>query len=365
MNLDFNARRWEKIRRDSSSWWAGELDRPLLHLTMSGRDPCRPEPALPPLGFTSHYNPAIPSEEIADRWLYDLESRHFLGDSFPSVWPNFGPGAVAAFMGLELRNGENTVWFHQPEDLELAGIELKFLPDNIWFQRVRDLYRAGAAKFGGLVHMGMTDLGGNLDIAASFRGSQNLLVDLFDEPGEVEKIAWRTHELWWRYFEEFDRLIQPINRGYTAWTPVYSEAPSYMLQCDFCYMIGPEMFDRFVKPELAASCRKLANPIYHLDGPGQLNHLDSLLEIPELKAVQWVPGDGQPPVSEWPDVYRKIRAAGKNIQFFAGQDPLGWRCFEIIARQLGSAEGLVMIGDFPPEDEADVRRFLDKYGATD
>ena len=364
MNLDFNARRWEKIREDYSAWWAGELKRPLLHLTMAGRDPGRPEPALPSLGFASHYDMAIPGEEIADRWLYDLESRHFLGDSFPSVWPNFGPGAMAAFMGLELRNGENTVWFHQPDDLELAGINLEFLPDNIWFQRVRDLYRAGAAKFGGLVHIGMTDLGGNLDIAASFRGSQNLLVDLFDEPAEVEKIAWRTHELWWRYFEEFDRLIQPINPGYTAWTPVYSEAPSYMLQCDFCYMIGPEMFDRFVKPELAASCRKLANPIYHLDGPGQLNHLDSLLEIPELKAVQWVPGDGQPPVSEWPDVYRKIRAAGKNIQFFAGQDPLGWRCFETIAGQLGSAEGLVMIGDFPPEDEADVRRLLDKYGAA-
>ncbi len=363
MNLDFNAIRWEKIRRDYSAWWAGELRRPLLHLTMSGRDPGRPEPKLDLRYFHSHYELDIPAAAIADRWLYDLECQHFLGDSFPSVWPNFGPGVMAAFMGLELQNGDDTVWFHQPKDLELADIKLEHLPNNIWLHRVRDLYRAGAEKFEGLVHMGMTDLGGNLDIAASFRQSENLLMDLIDEPEEVEKIAWRSHELWWRYFDELNGLIQPSNPGYTAWTPVYSVESSYMLQCDFCYMISLEMFNRFVKPELAASCRKLVNPIYHLDGPGQLTHLDSILEIPELKAVQWVPGAGQRPVSEWPEVYRKIRAAGKNIQFFTLQDPLGWRCFEKIADQLGSAEGLIMIGEIPSEDEAEVRNLLNKYGA--
>ena len=72
-----------------------------------------------------------------------------------------------------------------------------------------------------------------------------------------------------------------------------------MLQCDFCYMIGPEQFKKFVLPELAVSCKKLTNPFYHLDGPGQLPHLDYLLSIPELKGIQCVPGDGSPHDGPW------------------------------------------------------------------
>ncbi|MDA0746552.1 MAG: hypothetical protein O2954_08525 [bacterium] len=130
-----------------------------------------------------------------------------------------------------------------------------------------------------------------------------------------------------------------------------------MLQCDFCYMIGPEMFDEFVKPELAASCRRLTNPFYHLDGPGQLPHLDSLLEIEELKGVQWIPGTGNPDFRFWPEVYRKIRKAGKRIQFAGTMET-----FETIVAQLGSAEGIVFMGTADMSEEREVMGFLEKYG---
>ncbi|MAG13144.1 MAG: trimethylamine corrinoid protein 2, partial [Spirochaetales bacterium] len=53
---------------------------------------------------------------------------------------------------------------------------------------------------------------------------------------------------------------------------------------------------------------------YHLDGPGALRHLDALLDIKELDAVQWVPGAGNEGFSRWIDVYKKIQAAGKSMQ---------------------------------------------------
>jgi len=169
--------------------------------------------------------------------------------------------------------------------------------------------------------------------------------------------------MWWRYFEEFNQIIQVGHPGYTAWTPIYSEDPYYMLQCDFCYMISPEMFAQFVKPELRATCKKLANPFYHLDGPGQLNHIDSLLEIDELKGVQWVPGAGQAGVTGWPEVYRKIRDAGKRIQFFTSQDEHGIDTLDLIAGQLDSAEGIIMIGEVPVEQEPEVQTLLARYRA--
>lgn len=362
LNLDFDALRWQKVRENYRAWWAGELKRSLIHLTLKGREPGRSEPELPAHDFTSFYDLNVPAEAIVDRWLYDLQCCHFLGDAFPSVLPNFGPGVITAFLGLELLNGEGTVWFHQPKDVALQDLEFQLDLENVWYRRVCDLYRAAGKRFEGLVHLAMTDLGGNLDIVQPFRPGERLALDLVDAPEEVERIIWQAHSAWWHYFRELNRLIQPAHPGYTSWTPIYSESPSYMLQCDFCFMISPEMFGRFVKPELVASCRKLGNAFYHLDGVGQLKHLDSLLQIPELKGIQWVPGAGKLGVTHWPEVYRKIRAAGKLIQFFTSQDSLGWRSFDIIAEQLGSAEGIIMVGDAPVEDEAEVRRLLTQYG---
>jgi hypothetical protein len=257
-----------------------------------------------------------------------------------------------------LENGPNTVWFSSPEK-SINDITIPFNPDSYWFRRIRDIMSAAQQRWQGMVQVGMTDLGGTLDIVSSFRGSEPLLMDLYDSPGEVKRLIEETHLAWWKYFDALDATMRPPNPGYTAWPAIFSETPYYMLQCDFAYMIGPEMFDEFVKPELAASCRRLGNAFYHLDGPGQLCHLDSLLTIAELKGVQWVPGAGQPDAAHWPEVYRKIRAAGKLIQVVGGIAK-----FDAVAGQLGSAEGLVVIDTLPLSRRAEAEAFLKKYGVV-
>lgn len=162
---------------------------------------------------------------------------------------------------------------------------------------------------------------------------------------------------WYAAFEDIDAVLRPTNRGYTAWCPLFSEDPCYMLQSDFCYMIGPEMFDEFVKPELAATCRRFTNPFYHLDGVGELPHLDSLLAIEELKGAQWVPGAGAKPESEWPEVYRKIRDAGKLIQIF------DWRSLDQICDRLGSCKGIALLSSAWAHEEREVMALLKRYGA--
>ena len=365
MPVHFSAERWERIKQNARLWWQGELGRPLIQLTDGNADPGRPEPPLPGLGFHSGYDLSVPAAEIVDRWDYDLGHVRHWGDSFPSVWPNFGPGVMAAFLGAVLHDARDTVWFHPETEVALSDVPMRFDPDNRWLRRVSDLTRTAVERWEGQVQVGLTDLGGGLDVLASFRPSEALLYDLYDVPEVVKKRSWDVHTLWWQYFDHFARLMQPANPGYTAWTPIFSESPYYMLQCDFCYMISPEMFDEFVKPELAASCRRLAHAFYHLDGPGQLPHLDSLLTIPELKGVQWVPGDGQPDVSHWPQVYRKIRDAGKLIQVFTGQYEGGMTVIDVLAEQLGSAEGIVVIGDTGAYSDDEVRSLLARHHASD
>jgi hypothetical protein len=357
MSIDFTPARWQQVKENYRRWWAGELKRPLLHLTVHGaRDAGRPEPKLPEYGFTARHGLKTPAEEVVDRWDYDLSRNKYLGDSFPCLWPNFGPGALAAFLGAELHADENTVWFRPLRQLELSELEMSFDPKNAWLNRVISLCQAAMKKWQGLVQVGMTDLGGNLDVLSTFRPSELLLLDLYDNPDDVKRLSWEIFEMWWRCFREVKHALQG-NPGYTAWTPIFSETPYYMLQCDFCYMIGPKMFDEFVKPELAASCARLKHAFYHLDGKGELPHLDSLLEIKELRGVQWIPGDGQPDMAHWPEVYRKIRKAGKLIQLFGGLHVL-----DAVVEQVGSPEGIIYIGGVGPQDQAKAEALLKKYG---
>jgi len=355
MNDGFDQDRWAKIKEDSRRWWAGDLGRPLIQVRLD--DPSR----QPSHAFASFYPMTVSVEQIVDRWDEDLNATVFLGDAFPHVCPNFGPGAIAAFMGADLVNGNDTVWFHPRQERELSDLVFAYDRGNSWLSRCRALVAAAVDRWQGRVQCAFTDLGGNLDILSAFRPAEKLIYDLYDCPDQVKRLTWAAHGMWWRCFQEFETLMQKSNPGYSTWAAIFSESPHYVLQCDFCYMIGPDMFDEFVKPELQATADKLVNAFYHLDGQGQLAHLDSLLEIDSIKGIQWVPGAGAPDAAHWPEVYDKITAAGKKIHIASNMCEQPFEILDTLQQQVGRVDQVVYCVDAHvsqrKEAEAMLRRF--------
>ena len=47
----------------------------------------------------------------------------------------------------------------------------------------------------------ITDIGGTYDILAALRGTQNLLMDLYDSPMEVKKAVHSMQVLWKEYYQ--------------------------------------------------------------------------------------------------------------------------------------------------------------------
>jgi len=319
---NFDAERWAQLEKNWMAWWNRDLGRPLLCGRSHKHNPDRVKPPWWRGGWWSIGDLPFPAspEEIAEENFKDLSEVTCHGDAWPRVWLNFGPGVAAGFLGARVDPKPETYWFYPGkwEGMPLKDIKPEFDPENPWWVAVREITRACVAKFGKDATFGFTDLGGNMDIAASLRDTQNLLMDCLDDPGEVDRICKDVTKCWLKFYDELHAIISPAGRGTTPWAPIWSPGRTYMLQSDFCYMISPEHFERWVLPDLAECCASLDHSFYHLDGKGELPHLDMLLGMDNLDGIQWVPGDGNPPFSapEWRWLMKRIREAGKLVQQF-------------------------------------------------
>ena len=84
-------------------------------------------------------------------------------------------------------------------------------------------------------------------------------------------------------------------------------------------MISAVAFEDLFIPGIIRECQHMDRCIYHLDGPQALRFLDRLLEIPEIHAIQWVPGAGQDYWADWIDVYQRIQSKNKALQILSVQ----------------------------------------------
>jgi hypothetical protein len=120
------------------------------------------------------------------------------------------------------------------------------------------------------------------------------------------------------YFKVFNEIYDIINvNGEMAFCYFSLWAPGKVskLQSDISIMISEEDFRTFCQPFLQQQCDKIEYTLYHLDGVDAIRHLDAILELKNLNAIQWTPGYGQPQGGspQWYDLYNKILSGGKSI----------------------------------------------------
>ena len=346
---------WEECKKRFDAFWEGEiLDRCCIGVMAPRANPlpAPPEPARPAT-LEGRWTDEKAIHAILLRGCYGA---FFGGECFPGFFPNLGPGVLSAFLGNPYQLVEDTVWFDQDPMLrtweDAAGIRLQ--PESPMWKAARRMTSYYAALSAGEYCVAMTDLGGNLDVAAALRGTETLLLDLYDHPREVEKLSSAINRAWFESYDELHGIIAAHAEGMSTWLPLWCRKRYYTLQCDFCAMISPSQFDRFVRPGLEEQAAHVDYSIYHLDGPGQLCHLDSLLDIERLTGIQWVPGAGAPGEAHpsWLPVYRRIQAKGKNLSLSIA-DP---RAIRTMLAEL-SPEGLFL--GTACAAEADARRLLD------
>ena len=306
---------WERAKGHHLAWWqqegfvisAGWAPKPGQPWEQA-RDPG------PPASLAQRYTDVTWRAQNAH---HSIAHRCLTGDLVPLVSTDIGPGSLATFLGSEPELAEDTVWY-QPciEDPENHP-PLVFDAENRWWRIHEAVIRAGVERSQGRYYVGCPDLIENLDTLASLRGTQEVLMDLIERPEWVQR---RLGEINQAFFAAYQRIYELIAHpdGSAAWGAFGLWAPGKMakVQCDISAMLSPRMFSRFVAPWLAEQCQWLDYSVFHLDGADCIPHLDHLLAIESLDAIEWTPNPGVPRGDDphWFPMYRRILDAGKSVQ---------------------------------------------------
>ncbi len=305
---------FEQTAARFEAWWAGEvIDRPPVSIT------------IPPTRQAKL--PDRPHASLRDRWLdveYQVEAalsrlraRDWLGDSIPAWYPNVGPELTSTPFGCELHFSEQTSWSVPIiESVEQWQTMIDTQPDfdNVYWQTIERMTDLAIERFAGEALVGIADLHGNMDILAGLREPELLCMDLMDAPALVYEAQMHAADAFVAGFERLYAKVAAADIGSTTWTPFYHAGPAYIPSCDFWCLLGGDQARDVVRPAIVAEMAPLQRSIFHLDGPDALRHLDLLLELSALDAVQWVYGAGNGPAERWLDVYRRCLAADKSIQ---------------------------------------------------
>lgn len=305
------------LRERYGQWWRRANDSPLVLVTAWDGAPAPPEPA-----DNEAYWLDFPSR--LERHSYWFEHTHHAGEAFPCLFVNFGPGVLGACMGGKYAFDRHTFWFTAPvlEDLEWIE-EFRVRPDNVWLRRIWEFTEYALERAGGRFLVGVTDIGGGMDVLAGLRGTENLLVDLVERPEAVKRALAVVYEEWWSLYAGLAARLLDAQGAVPGWNTLYADDRSYPLQNDFSCMISAAQFRAFDVPFLEDLCGRLTYALYHLDGPGAVQHAPALCEIEQLNAIQWIPGAGAPGgdtgrggMHHWLDLLRQIQAAGKGLELY-------------------------------------------------
>ncbi len=256
------------------------------------------------------------AEKLVERYRYFCRTHEFLGESFPNMNVDLGPGCMAAYLGAEVEFRDDTIWYHPfVTDWDTVGI-LKFDPEARWWKKHLELAKRVKELAGDDFLVSIPDIMENVDILAAVRGSMDLLYDLAENPDIIAERVRQITECYPSCYEPFYQLLKDEDGGsaymvFQIWGP----GRTVKLQCDFASMISPAHFRELIQPSLREQADRYDHVLYHLDGKECIRHMDALMEIGGIDALQFTSGDAGPDgtLEEWDEIYDKAAAAGKSL----------------------------------------------------
>jgi len=327
----------------------------------------------PPIRFTGHnvyqtakFRPTDAWKTLKDRWfdteyqvdsfLKSIEGKSFLGETFPVFVPNLGPEVYAAFYGCDLLFQEITSYcmprIKQWSDME----QLSWSPENEYCSKLREITDVALEKCDGSYWVGYPDLHPGGDCAAAWRDPQQFCMDMLLAPEECETLMARASADFLEIYDYFAKPLAARNQPSISWMGIPFPDNMHIPSCDFASLVSEKLFRKFLLPPIVQEIRSMQYNIFHLDGVGVARHLDALLELPEIHAIQWVQGFGKhQPILQWVPMIKSIVRSGKSVLLEIAPEEL-----EPLMQEI-SPEGIMLSVEAPENIQKDLLQMLKRW----
>jgi hypothetical protein len=303
-------RAMERIR----AWYEGEvIDRPPIRFTahnaeydLSPDAAGRSWPTLEDRWFEAEYQ--------VDRFEASIRGQEFLAETFPVFWPNLGPGVYAALFGCRLTYGEVTAWSEPLVRDWSEAADLRLDRGCRHFRALEEMTRLGLDRCRGRYLVGYTDFHPGLDCVADFLGFERLCTAIIEAPDRVKALTEAAGAPFHDVFDHFDRMVKVRRQPSVTWMAIPSFGKMHIPSCDVATALSPRHFEEFGLPAVLREVMGMTHNVFHVDGKGVARHLDRILAIQEVGAIQWVQGMGlDKPMVQWIPLLDRIRAARKSV----------------------------------------------------
>lgn len=303
---------WPEARRRLTALWNHErLDRPCIAVTAPASVEV-PPPLPAPAGDEARWLDPAYRVTVARR---GIEGSWWGGEAIPSalLMANW----VICLSGTP-RFGPDTIWF-ETRDVDFdRPSPFRHDSQSPWVRKYQALFEA-LCEAAGDDDFFVSKPGGlpANDLLSMHMGTQEFLFALVDHPewmadailaGARDQLRARTE------------ILAPVQDrgefwcGPAGWMPFWAPEPHNVTQSDVSCMLSPQMFDRFVVPELDVYGQEHGALWYHLDGGDARQHLPRLLSLPYLRVVQYTPAPFEPPNGPGHlEMYLRIQAAGRIV----------------------------------------------------
>ena len=291
-----------------------------------------------------------------ERKMREIDATEHFGVAVPHHYVDHGSSAMAGAMGCPLQFVDReTIWAHPRFDSLDAVLDADLSTVTPTYAHIKDITRRSAARAKDHHFVGTFALEGMSDLMAALYGMENFLMDLLDRPEDIARAMERLKETWLATFTDIRRIIHESgNTGELSWTGIWAPGATFPLQEDVSYNFSAEMFRQFLIPHIRDQIEAMEYSFFHVDGTGMIPHLDALLEIPKLRAIQWQPGAGKERLDLWYELLKKILASGKSLQVFAKADEV-----DALVENVGGERLMVLLLNPTREDAL---RLAEKYG---
>ena len=290
------------------------------------------------------------AEHILERELAYVNNTLFLAEAAHVINPNWSVG-TACFFGCEPQFRDESVWVEPIYPDENILPEICFRSDNVWYKFMLDFTRlcteaylctkACENNFFLTPHFGNSAA----DTLSLLRSDTVTMLDIIENPDWVSRAVKIIGNAIAHIFAEASSIIGK-DHYYASWFGCVADEPVVIADADISCLISTQQFENLFLGQIVEQIKLAPYSQYHLDGPGALRHLDLLLAIPELNAIQWVPGAGCDEIIQWTDLIRKVQMAGKAIMVYAKPDEVMALLDEV------SPKGLCINTHCSSEDEA-------------